>query len=84
MKEYEKLDKVIAKAERIKRQIKYYGDKVKILKHKIPKLACLNHLTKNEQRCTQGCAPLNCIIFVVARIFVFVDGILHYIKYSFT
>ena len=38
LKEYEKLDKAIAEAERTKRQIKYYEDKVKILEHKIPKL----------------------------------------------
>lgn len=36
LKEYEKLDKAIAEAERTKRQIKYYEDKVKILEHKIP------------------------------------------------
>lgn len=51
LKEYEKLDKAIAEAERTKRQIKYYEDKVKILEHKIPKLT---RKERTHRLCTRG------------------------------
>lgn len=51
LKEYEKLDKAIAEAERTKRQIKYYEDKVKILEHKIPQLT---RKERTHRLCTRG------------------------------